>query len=94
MSRRPESTPRLHETLPLINWADLCEQEGSGVLQKTGPIMSRRPEPEPRLHETLPLINWADLCEQEGSGGVAEDRANHVQEARVNASLGMGLSMP
>ncbi len=49
----------------------------------------------PRLHGTLPLITTrADLCEQEGSGGVAEDRANHVQEARVNASLGMGLSMP
>ncbi len=57
------------------------------MLQKTGPIMSRRPESIPRLHETLPLINWADLCEQEGSGAVAEDRANNVQEARVNTSL-------
>ncbi len=33
------------------------------------------------------LDSWADLCEQEGSGGVAEDRANNVQETRVNTSL-------
>jgi hypothetical protein len=57
------------------------------VLQKTGPIMLRRPESMPRLHGTFPLITRADLCEQEGSGGVAEDRANHVQEARVNTTL-------
>jgi hypothetical protein len=41
---RLESIPRLHGTLPLITLADLCEQEGRVVLQKTGPIMSRRPE--------------------------------------------------
>ncbi len=68
-------------------------RKGGVVLQKTGPIMSRRPESIPRLHGTLPLITRTDLCEQEGPGGVAEDRANHVQEARVNASLGMGLSL-
>jgi hypothetical protein len=48
----------------------------------------------PRLVLDSPFNTLADLCEQKGTGGVAEDRANHVQEARVNASLGMGLSMP
>ncbi len=63
------------------------------VLQKAGPIMSRRPESMPRLALNSPFNTRADLCEQEGSGSVTEDRANHVQEARVNASLGMGFSL-
>ncbi len=47
-----------------------------------------------RPQSTDENVGKADLSEKEGPGGVAEDWAYHVQQAGVNASLGMGLSMP
>jgi hypothetical protein len=65
---------------------------GSGGIAEEHPFNLSRKGPLV-FQKTISLI-IADLCEEERPGGIAEDRAQHVQEAGVDASLGMSLAIP